>query len=92
MLTTIKLNNNFLFKGYEVYDVCFNRLLPAELDTFKLACFSTGATTDVQRQYCCFSTLWHTLGGYDVVSWSELSGLFFAFSLLSLYGRGLRGG
>lgn len=37
MLTTIKLNHKLLIKGNKVYDVCFNRLLSAEFDAFKLA-------------------------------------------------------
>jgi len=37
MLTTIKLNDNLFVKGDEIYDVCFNRLLSAEFDTFDLA-------------------------------------------------------
>ncbi len=41
MLTTIKLNYNLLFKGYEVYDLCFNRLLSSKLDTFKLTVSQT---------------------------------------------------
>ena len=36
MLTTVKLNDNLLIKGDEVNNVCFNRLLSTELDTFKL--------------------------------------------------------
>jgi hypothetical protein len=36
VLTTIKLDDNLLVKGYEVYDVLFNRLLPSELDSFEL--------------------------------------------------------
>ena len=41
MLTSIKLNYNLLVKGYEVYDVCFNRLLSAKLGTFKLTVSQT---------------------------------------------------
>jgi hypothetical protein len=36
VLPAIKLYDNFLLKGDEVYDVCFNRLLSAEFDTLKL--------------------------------------------------------
>ena len=36
VLPTIKLYDNFLLNGDEVYDVCFNRLLSAEFDTLKL--------------------------------------------------------
>lgn len=36
MLTTVKLNYNSLVKRDKVYDVCFDGLLSAELDTFKL--------------------------------------------------------
>jgi len=37
MLSTVKLYDNTFFKGYKVNDVCLDWLLPAELDTFKLA-------------------------------------------------------
>ncbi|HEX9078680.1 MAG TPA: hypothetical protein VF795_03760 [Desulfuromonadaceae bacterium] len=37
VLATIKLNDEFLFKGHKVGNVPFNRLLSAEFDTFNLA-------------------------------------------------------
>ena len=42
MLSTVKLNDNFFVKGDKVCDVRFNRLLPAELDTFKLTVSQVG--------------------------------------------------
>jgi hypothetical protein len=37
MLSAVKLNDNPWFEGGEVNDECFDWLLPAELDIFKLA-------------------------------------------------------
>jgi len=36
VLSAVKLYDNPFFKGHEVNNICFNRLLPAKLDTFKL--------------------------------------------------------
>jgi hypothetical protein len=36
MLPAVKLYDNPFLEGHEVNNVCFNRLLPAELDAFKL--------------------------------------------------------
>ena len=69
VLPTIKLYDNFLLNGDEVYDVCFNRLLSAEFDTLKLT------VSQMTPEYafnisCVISQFYRILPlGNDVVSW-----------------------